>query len=68
MPVGGGPVAPLAARDAAGIWRHAHRYSVLVPPRLRLSHGEGNTPLVSYPGLAAACGLDSLRHKPGSGK
>jgi len=60
VPVGGGPVAPLAARDAAGIWRHAHRYSVLVPPRLRLSHGEGNTPLVSYPGLAAACGLDSL--------
>lgn len=53
----GGRPAPWAD---AGIWRHAQRYSVLVPEAQRLSHGEGDTPLVAYPELAAACGLEAL--------
>lgn len=62
-----GTVAEVAVANAAtsaggqpGIWRFAGSFEGLVPPESRLSHGEGNTPLVPYPGLARACGLDAL--------
>lgn len=53
-------VALAPPRAAPGIWRHAERFDLTVPPEARLSHGEGDTPLVSYPGLARTCGLDAL--------
>jgi len=49
-----------SAGRSSGIWRYADRYSVAVPQPLRASHGEGGTPLPSYPALASACGLESL--------
>lgn len=65
MPAGAGrsreaPETTAQAGGGTGIWRFADRYGVLVPSPLRLSHGEGGTPMPAYPALAAACGLEAL--------
>lgn len=44
-----------------GIWRHAHLFDEV--PELRPELGEGDTPVVELPALAAAWGLDSLALK-----
>jgi len=52
---------PLAVDNTPhGIWRYAALYSPHVPAAARLTLGEGGTPAVEVPGLAAAYGLARL--------
>ncbi|MEO8083287.1 MAG: pyridoxal-phosphate dependent enzyme [Ardenticatenales bacterium] len=43
-----------------GIWRYAADLAPAVPSALRLTLGEGSTPLEAAPGLARSLGLDAL--------
>ncbi len=47
-------------RERYDVWRYAHLYDPLVPTECRLSLGEGWTPIVEIPGLAAEIGLRRL--------
>lgn len=58
--VKGSAVEPTSGTVRADIWRYAALYDPVLPPAAWLTLGEGGTPAVALPALAAEVGLDRL--------